>query len=151
MLTLSAGWRFLQTLSACEPALASMQLRGHFPAQVHPRQVMLASHQAVLLHNPVVALMFPKQNQKQQAPCMLLVVQKHPSHSKRTHRVQSPSQAVGLVYQQRRRKPLVAVTDCEAMSNGSGKYSIALLLNVQELCCGITNVSPCMLLVMRDT
>jgi len=45
----------------------------------------------------------------------------------------------------------VVVTDCEAMSNCNVKYSICLLLNVQELCCGITNVSPCMLLVMCDT
>jgi len=116
VLTAIAGWRLLQpSLHACETALVFMQLRGHFPAQVHPRQVMLASHQAVPLHNPVVALMFPNQNQKQQAPFMVLVVQKHPSHSKHTHRVQSPSQAVGLVSQQRRRKPLVAVTDCAAV------------------------------------
>ncbi len=51
---------------------------------------------------------------------MGLVVQKHPSHSKRhskrTHRVQALSQAVGLVYQQRRKKAQVAVTDCKVMS-----------------------------------
>ncbi len=93
-------------------------VQHHADAQVHLRPLILARvHlQAALLHSPAVAQVSLKLNLRPRARCTVPVMPRSPtpSHSRQARKLPSLSQAVGLLCQRQRKRPLGAATELAA-------------------------------------